>query len=124
MADPPLDRIHIRDLNTRCLIGTYDAERGEKQDVGINICLHVDLRQACGTDDLADTVDYKAIEERVIAMVADSTFFLLERLAERIAEICLSEALVRRVQVRVAKPGALRLARTVEIEIVRRRAQA
>ena len=63
---------------------------------------------------------YKAIKKRVIAMVERSDFFLVERLAERIAELCLESIRVRRVRVCVAKPAALRFARTVEVEIVRK----
>lgn len=114
-----LDKIHIRDLLLRCVIGVYDAERREKQDVSINITLFVDLRKAGRSDSVADTVDYKTIKKRVIAMVESSAFFLIERLAERIAETCLEDPRVAQVQVRVAKPGALRFARTVEVEILR-----
>lgn len=120
MDENTLDRIHIRDLLLRCIIGIYDEERREKQDVTINITLYADLRKAGTTDAIDDTVDYKAIKKRVIAMVERSDFFLVERLAERIAELCLESIRVRRVRVCVAKPGALRFARTVEVEIVRK----
>ncbi len=116
-----VDKIHIRDLLQRCIIGIYDEERREKQDVVINITLHADLRKAGQTDDIEDTVDYKAIKKKVIAMVDGSQFLLVEKLAQRIAEICLEEARVQRADVRVAKPGALRFARTVEVDITRTR---
>ena len=116
-----LDRIDIRDLMMRCVIGVNEAERREKQDVTICITLFAHLRRAGRTDDIADTVDYKAIKKKVIVMVERSSFFLVERLAERIAEICLEDAGVLRVRVRVAKPGALRFARTVDVTIVRER---
>ena len=119
MPEPHLDRIHIRDLLQRCIIGIYDEERRDKQDVVINITLHADLRQAGQSDDIQDTVDYKAIKKQVIAMVDGSAFLLVERMAERIAEICLSDPRVAQVDVRVAKPGALRFARTVEVDITR-----
>ncbi|MDP6810998.1 MAG: dihydroneopterin aldolase [Kiritimatiellia bacterium] len=114
-----LDQIHIRDLLQRCVIGIYDEERREKQDVVINITLHANLRKAGKTDDIGDTVDYKAIKKKVIAMVDGSEFLLVEKLAERIAEICLGDPRVCVANVRVAKPGALRFARTVEVDITR-----
>ena len=114
-----LDQIHIRDLLLRCVIGIYGEERREKQDVTINITLYADLRKAGRTDAIDDTVDYKAIKKQVIALVEESSFFLVERLAERIAELCLENSRVMQVRVRAAKPGALRFARTVEVEIVR-----
>jgi len=118
---PPdrLDRIHIRDLRSRCLVGVNPDERVNKQDVVVNITLYADLRKAGRSDDIADTVDYKAVEQTVLALVEGSSFLLVERLAEAVAEACLAQAGVRRVRVLVEKPAALWFARTVGVEIVR-----
>ena len=121
MAERPLDQIHIRDLLLRCILGVSDEERREKQDVNIHITLYVDLLRPCATDALEDTVDYKAVKKKVIAMVEGSACFLVERLAQRIAEVCLENQKVPRVRVLVEKPGALRFARTAGVEIVRER---
>jgi FolB domain-containing protein len=119
MAEQWLDRIHIRDLRLRCIIGLYPHERTERQDVVIQITLYVDLSLPGRTDRLEDSVDYKAVKQRVVAMVEGSSFLLLERLAEEIARLCLEDQRVRRVRVLVEKPGALRFARTVGVEIQR-----
>jgi len=119
MAEPALDQIHIRDLRLRCVIGVYPDERRDKQDVNFNITLYADLGRAAQTDQLADTVDYKAVKKDIIAMVEASSFQLVERLAERVAEICLGHPHVRGARVVAEKPGALRFARTVAVEIVR-----
>ena len=116
-----LDRIHIRDLRLRCIIGINPDERTKKQDVDINITLYADLRRAAEADSMADTVDYSAIKSRVVAEVEGSSFFLLERLAVRVAEICLSEPQVVAARVLIEKPGALRFARTVGVELIRNR---
>jgi FolB domain-containing protein len=121
MVEGPLDMIHIRDLTIRCIVGIYPHERREKQDVNINITLHADLRKAGRTDCIEDTVDYKSVKKRVLAMVEASEFYLVEKLAERVAEICLEGQGVQAVRVLVGKPGALRFARTVGVEIFRRR---
>ena len=121
MAEPPLDRIHIRDLRARCIVGIHAEEREKKQDVSIHLTLWADLRRAGQTDDLGDTVDYRELKAAVMEMVEASSYFLVERLAERIAEIALARAGVQRVTVLVEKPGALRFARTVGVEIVRER---
>jgi FolB domain-containing protein len=121
MADAPLDRIHIRDLLVRCILGVYPDERREKQDVIVNITLYADLRKACLSDDIEDTVDYKTIKKRTLKMVQQSDYFLVERLAERIAELALESPVVQRVDVAVDKPGALRFARSVAVEITRAR---
>lgn len=119
-AEEP-DRIHIRDLPLRCIIGVRDREREAKQNVLLNITLHADLRAACASDDIADTVDYVRIKKRVIELVEGSSFRLVEALARAVADACLEDPMVQRVDVVVEKPGALRFARTVAVEITRGR---
>ena len=121
MDSDHLDQIHIRDLRLRCIVGINPEERDKKQDVEINITLHADLRAAGRTDAIDDTVDYKSIKLKVVEEVEASSFFLVERLAEHVAGICLGDPKVRRVRVLIEKPGALRFARTVGVEIVRDR---
>lgn len=124
MAEDRLDRIHIRDLLVRCTIGIYPEERRTKQDVLINITLHADLRAACRSDRLEDSLDYKQVKKRVLAKVESSSYQLVERLAEAVAAVCLEEPRVQRVEVTVDKPGALRFAQSVAVEIVRQREPA
>jgi len=121
MADTPLDRIHIADLLVRCIVGTNPGERAKPQDVVINITLHADLRAACRSDRIEDTVDYRSLKQRIVEMVEASHFFLVEALAEAISDVCLSDPRVRKARVRVEKPTALRFARTVGVEIERER---
>lgn len=116
-----MDKILIKDLLVRCIIGVGDEERREKQDVVIDIELSADLRKAGRSDSLDDSMDYRAIKKQIIAMVESSRFHLIEALAERIADICLENPCVRQVQVTVEKPSALRFARSVGVEIVRAR---
>jgi len=116
-----MDRIFLRDLRLSCTIGVNDWEREVQQTVTIDLDLDVDLAEAGGKDDLGLTVDYKRVRDRIEAIVAPSRFFLIEALAEKVAEACLAEPRVQRVRVRVEKPGALRAARTVGVEIVRGR---
>jgi len=119
--EPPLDQILIRDLQFRCIVGIDPEERREKQDIKAQIALDVDLREACRTDAIEDTVDYRALKKDILCMVESSHFYLIEALAESIADICLARDRVTRVEVIVEKPGALRFARTVAVRIVRTR---
>lgn len=119
--EPILDKICIKDIELQCVIGINEEERHRKQDVIINICLHADLKQAGITDDFNFTVDYKAVKQRILALVEQSSYFLVEALAEAIAGACLEFDRVEQVDVLVEKPGALRFARTVGVEISRRR---
>ena len=114
-----MDKIYIRDLCLRCIIGIYPHERREKQDVIINIILEGDLTAAGKSDDIADTINYKTIKKKIIKLVEKSSFFLIEKLAQEIAGACLGEKHVRRVTVTLDKPGALRFARSVAVEITR-----
>jgi D-erythro-7,8-dihydroneopterin triphosphate epimerase len=115
------DRILIKDLALRCILGVTDEERREKQDILINLVLWVDLRPAAASDRLEDAVDYSALKKRIIGLVEQSKFRLLEALSQRIADLCLEHPAVQQVQVAVEKPVALRFARSVGVEITRSR---
>ena len=114
-----MDKIYIRDLALRCIIGIYPEERREKQDVVINVEMHCDLRKAGLSDRLDDTVDYKAIKKAILKLVEASRFQLIESLAENIAGIALSDDKVQQVTVTIDKPGALRFAKSSAVEITR-----
>lgn len=116
-----MDRILIRDLLARCIIGVNDDERREKQDVVINVALYADLRPAARSDRFEDAIDYRALKKRILSVVESSQYYLVEALAERIAEICLENPDVQRAQVTVEKPSALRFARSVGVEVTRDR---
>jgi dihydroneopterin aldolase/D-erythro-7,8-dihydroneopterin triphosphate epimerase len=121
MPSPAADRIFIRDLLIRCIIGVEEHERQEKQNVVAHLTLHLDLRRAGRTDDLKDSVDYSALKRQILQVAEESHYRLIEALAQRIAEECLAQERVECVEVIVEKPGALRFARTVGVQIVRRR---
>ncbi|MDZ4857525.1 MAG: dihydroneopterin aldolase [Candidatus Hydrogenedentes bacterium] len=121
--DRPLDRIQISDLMCRCIVGINPDERLHKQDVVLNIALEADLREACGSDRIEDTVNYKTIKESVLRLVEQSSYLLIERLAQCIAEACFRDPRVRIAHVSVDKPGALRFARSVSVSITRYRGE-
>ena len=114
-----MDKIIVKVLLVRSIIGFNPEERVKKQDILINLILFADIRQAAQSDDIADAVNYKAITKRVIEHVEKSSDLLVEKLVTDIARLILIEFNVERVQVRVEKPGALRFARSVGIEIER-----
>lgn len=115
------DQILIKDLLLRTIVGINPEERRDRQDVLINITLYADTRPAGHSDAIEDAVNYRTITKRVIRLVEGSSFHLVERMAAQIADTCLQEPRVERVRVRVEKPGALRFARSVGIEIERGR---
>ncbi len=117
-----MDKIIIRDLLLRGIIGINPDERVKQQDILINMVIWADIRQAAASDAIEDAVDYKSITKRVIQHVEASSDFLVERLVTDLARMVIMEFGVERVQVRVEKPGALRFAESVGIEIERTRA--
>lgn len=113
--------IHIENLRLRTIIGANDWERDHKQDVVINIHLHFDPRKSVESDKLQDTVDYKKITKKVIHMVEQSNFYLIEKLADAVLTILMDEPLVQQATVKVDKPFALRFADSVSIELTKKR---
>lgn len=116
-----MDRIIITDLQTRCIVGINEDERREKQDVTINLSIYGDFQKAGRSDRFEDAVDYRALKKRVLALVENSKYFLLEALVEAVASDCLKTPGVSKVRVRMDKPLALRFARSVGVEIERKR---
>lgn len=116
-----MDKIYVNDLVARLIIGVRKEERREKQQVIINLTLFTDLRKAGKTDDLEDTVDYSLLKGQILQEIENSKFYLLEALAQKVADICLKDLAIRQVKVSVEKPGALRFAKSAEVEITRGR---
>lgn len=113
------DRIIIKDLLLRGIIGINDWEREKRQDILINITLSGDLRAAGESDKIEDTINYRTLTKKIIEHVEESARYTVEALAADIARLCLSAEGVRRAKVRVEKPGALRFAKSVGVEIER-----
>ncbi len=118
------DQIQIKDLLLRAIIGVNDDERRNRQDVLINISLDVDTRAAGRSDDLNQTVNYRALSKQVIQLVENSQFYLVEKLAAEIMALCLADERVERAHVTVEKPTAVRFARSVGVTIERARGEA
>ncbi len=115
----PEDRIVIKDLLLRGVIGVNDWEREVEQDILVNVTLFADLAAAGRSDDIRDTANYRTITKKIIEHVRTSARFTVEALAADVARICLEENGVLRARVRIEKPGALRFARSVGVEIER-----
>lgn len=116
------DRIFLRGLAVECTIGFIDWERRVKQTVVIDLEFPVDCRRAARTDEVENTVDYKAVAKRVIAFVEASEFKLVETLAHRLGMLIIEEFPLEWVRISVNKPGAIRGSRDVGIVLERTRA--
>jgi FolB domain-containing protein len=116
------DKILIRDLLVRGIIGLNDWEREKKQDILINLVLSVDTRAAAESDDIQHSLNYRSLTKAIVEQVEASSRFLVEALASDIARIAILEFGADKAIVRVEKPGALRFAQSVGVEIERSRA--
>lgn len=116
-----MDQVMIRDLIARGIIGVYDWERQEPQEILINVVLFADLTRAGKSDDLADCVNYHSLARKIQAHAETVGRLTVEALAADLAGICLEDPVVQKVRVRVEKPGAVRFVRSVGVEIERSR---
>jgi dihydroneopterin aldolase len=121
MTEIPKDRVFIEALEIECLIGIYDWERTVRQNVVLDIEMAFDNRVPAGSDAIEHTLDYKAVSKRLMQFVGDSSYGLVETLAEQCAAIILNEFNVAWVRLKLAKPGAVRGARSVGVIIERQR---
>lgn len=114
-----MDIVYLHDLRIDTVIGVFEWERRIKQSVILNLDMAVDVRRAAATDNIADTLDYKAVAKRLMDFVGNSQFQLVETLAERAAEIVLNEFNISWLRLRVNKKGAVRGAVDVGVIIER-----
>lgn len=116
-----MDKVFIKDLVARGIIGLNDWEREKPQEMRINIVLGTDIRKAGETDDIQYSVNYRTIAKKALAHAETAQRLTVEALAADIARLCLDEPNVQSVTVRVEKPGAVRFSEAVGVEIERTR---
>ncbi len=114
-----MDIVYIRDLKIDTVIGVNDWEREVLQTVSLDLEMATDVQRAAAGDDVADTVDYKAVAKRLIAFVEGSEFQLVETMAERVSDMVREEFGVSWLRLRVSKPGAVTGAADVGVVIER-----
>jgi len=114
-----MDIIFLDELKVDTVIGIWEWERRIRQTVVIDLEMSADIARAAATDEVADTLNYKSVAKRIKGFVADSSFQLVETLAEKIAAIVRDEFDVAWVKVRVNKPGAIRGSKAVGVLIER-----
>lgn len=114
-----MDIVYITDLQIETIIGIYDWEREVKQRVSLDLEMAFDIRRAAETDDIEHALNYKAVAKRLIGFIEGSEFFLIESMAEEVAKIVRQEFGVTWLRLSLSKPGALRGAKNVGIQIER-----
>jgi dihydroneopterin aldolase len=114
-----MDIVYLHGIRLETVIGIWDWERQIKQTVVVDLDMGSDISRAAESDALKDTIDYKAVAKRLMNLADDSDFFLVEALAEEIANILISDFGIPWVRIRINKQGALRGVRDVGVVIER-----
>lgn len=115
-----MDIVYIAELIVPTRIGVFDWEQQIQQNLVLDLELATDVARAAASDDIRDAVNYKAVADRVTALLQSRPYQLIETVAETVAATLLAEFGVSWVKVKVAKPRILRGAREVGIVIERR----
>jgi 7,8-dihydroneopterin aldolase/epimerase/oxygenase len=118
------DRITLTGLRARGRHGVYDFERTQGQDFVVDVVLELDLSQAAGSDQVADTVHYGELVERLVSVVGGEPVNLIETLAQRLADTCLADPRVDAATVTVHKPQAPISHQFADVAVTLRRARA
>jgi FolB domain-containing protein len=116
-----MDKVIIRDLVARGVIGVNEAEREVPQEILINIVAFAETRKAANSDKLTDCVDYRALAHKARTHAEAAARHTVEALANDLAELCLQDEAIQKVVVRVEKPGAVRFSASVGVEVERSR---
>ena len=109
-------RIKVKNLLLRTYIGFNPDELVNKQDVIINFEIETDVStKVLETDEPENIMDYKIITKKVIALVQEGRFKLLEVLTKKILDLIIKENNVKWARVEVDKPHALRFSESVSL---------
>ena len=114
-----MDIIFLHGLQANCIVGVWEWEKQITQKIVIDLDLGFDIKKAASTDQLNDTLNYKAVAERIIEMLEASRFELIEKMAEEVAALVMDEFKIIWVRVCINKGGAVKNVQNVGIVIER-----
>lgn len=116
-----MGKIFIEGLRIDAIIGIYPVERTKKQPVILDIEMQCDTSKACASDNIKHALDYHKVSLDIIEFIGNSSYQLIEALAETVAKRILTNQQVISVKIKLSKPQAINLADNVGIEIFRKR---
>ncbi len=102
-----MDAVNLRGIRAYGRIGTLPQERQRRQLVEIDVTAEIDLSRAGESDDLVQTLDYAALRDRFVRIVAGTSYSLLERLGADLVEALFTDRRVARARLTLSKPGTL-----------------
>lgn len=115
----PLDLIFIEGLSGETVIGIHESELHHPQPIVIDVHAGLLRARACDTDQIADTIDYSVVAERLRRLLREHRLTLLEAFAEAVADILIDEFGARWVRVKVVKPRKFADLSAVGVQIER-----
>lgn len=114
-----MDKVFISGLKADAVIGVFDWEREIRQTLIVDVEMAADIKKASLTENLADALDYNAISIRLVSYIEQSSFQLIETLAEHLSDILREEFSVKWLKLTLSKPGAVKAANNVGVIIER-----
>jgi len=119
-----LDRIFVRDLLVRGIVGINPEERVNRQDVVINVTLWADTRPAAASDQIEDAINYRTVAKAIIAHIEQAQPYLAEKLAADLVRLSFeTDTRIQAVELSLEKVGAVRFAHSVGLTLYRERAE-
>ena len=115
-----MDFIFIEALRVKSRLGIYPRERVTEQTLELNLTFGVP-DAAAEHDDIADTIDYARVIERIREELAVHQFNLIEKLGEFIVKMLFDEFGAPWVKLAIAKIGVMKDVRRVGVFIERGR---
>lgn len=115
-----MDKVLIEGLEAEAIIGVFDWEREVKQKVVLDLQMKWDNKKAALTDSLEYALDYNAISLKLVDFIENSSFQLIEALAENVADILITDFNVPELELKLSKPAAVNAAENVAVKIKRK----
>jgi D-erythro-7,8-dihydroneopterin triphosphate epimerase len=116
-----MSKINIKNLRLRCILGIFDFERTNKQDIILNYEIDFDGTKAAQSDHINDTVDYKKINKAIIEHVEASSCYLIEKLCDECLNIIMTDERIQKSSLCIEKPAALRFTDGVSVTMEKSR---
>ncbi len=116
-----MDKVFIRNLQVDAIIGIYDFERVKKQPIIITLEMQWDNKKPASTENILDALDYEKISNSVKTLIENSSFQLVETLAETIVQHVIQTYGTEKVTLELNKPEAISFAESVGIIITRQK---
>lgn len=114
-----MDVIFLNEFRAETIIGIYPWEREVPQTIQLDLEIGLPHSRAGISDDVADTIDYGRVVERIRQVLAEKHFSLVETLAEHIAQLVMNEFGSPWVRISISKLGLIRGVKRLGITIER-----